>query len=534
MKKRAALYGRVSTDEQADKGYSLPSQLDACEKYAEQHGLVVVAKHQDDFTGTSLDRPGLNKLRAMVRRNEIDAVIVNTSDRWTRRLAHMLILREELNRANIELHFVNKGKSEETPESRMFENIEGVFNEYWRERMIENIRRGMREKAKTGKVVGLGHPPYGYQYNKEDEMFEIVPREAEIVRMIYRWYTSGDGSGEPMTVYSITKRLSEMRVTTPGEKSGAARKRKPGMWKQGTVHRILKNETYAGIWRYGKKIGNNGQGGIRPISEQIAVTVPAILTREEWTAAQERREFNKRMSRRNCKHKYLLRGLIKCGCGAAMNGEKSRRSDEYFYYRCSRRVNRFRDIEGRVCNEKYVRGDILEPFVWDFILDIMTNRERFENGLRDAQTAERDAIQPKFEQLTLANDLIIDCEKKARALVSRLAELPEGGLISETLQDKIAKLEQKHAALIKERDILRAEVEAKQLTDEEIQSALAFREAVIVGMQNPTFEDKRKTLEDLRVEVIVTDQVARVTCRIPIPPAVIDLRTQTKAASPPP
>ncbi len=105
MTKRVVLYARVSTDEQAEKGYSLPTQLEACRKYAQVHGLDVVCEISDDYTGTSLDRPGLDQLRGMIARREVEAVIVYTSDRWSRKLAHMLILREEFMLAGVEFAF---------------------------------------------------------------------------------------------------------------------------------------------------------------------------------------------------------------------------------------------------------------------------------------------------------------------------------------------------------------------------------------------------------------------------------------------
>jgi site-specific DNA recombinase len=66
MAKRAVIYARVSTDDQAEKGYSLPSQFEACRSYANQHGMVVIAEIQDDYTGSKIDRPGLNELRSMI------------------------------------------------------------------------------------------------------------------------------------------------------------------------------------------------------------------------------------------------------------------------------------------------------------------------------------------------------------------------------------------------------------------------------------------------------------------------------------
>jgi site-specific DNA recombinase len=125
-----------------------------------------------------------------------------------------------------------------------------------------------------------------------------------------------------MVDLAIARELSKMGLQTPGERNGSViRTRAPGMWSDNAVRRILTTETYAGILRYGRRTGSGGKRGKRPKKDQIPIPVPAIVSRELWNAAQERREFNKRTSRRNCRRKYLVRGLIECECRYAMHGQ---------------------------------------------------------------------------------------------------------------------------------------------------------------------------------------------------------------------
>src|SRR5215813_7712733 len=88
----AAIYARVSTTDQADKGYSLPTQIEACQAMARQEGYTVHETHifKDDYTGTSLNRPQLQQLRALIQARLIQAVIVYDVDRLSRKLAHQL------------------------------------------------------------------------------------------------------------------------------------------------------------------------------------------------------------------------------------------------------------------------------------------------------------------------------------------------------------------------------------------------------------------------------------------------------------
>ena len=93
--KRAVLYARVSTDEQAEHGFSLDSQLDACRNYAGLHDLEFFDELTDGFSGAKLDRPGLDRARELVEHGQVDAFIVHSPDRLTRNLAHSLLLRDE-------------------------------------------------------------------------------------------------------------------------------------------------------------------------------------------------------------------------------------------------------------------------------------------------------------------------------------------------------------------------------------------------------------------------------------------------------
>src|ERR1700687_647502 len=104
MGKKAILYARVSSDEQAEHGYSLPTQLDAMRKYATDNSLVVVAEFVDDCSGTIrlYDRPQGKNLLGVLERKEADALVFHTFDRLSRNLGHAVVMREEWQRAGVE------------------------------------------------------------------------------------------------------------------------------------------------------------------------------------------------------------------------------------------------------------------------------------------------------------------------------------------------------------------------------------------------------------------------------------------------
>jgi len=102
--KRSILYGRVSTSKQREEGYSLATQLDACRRYAAEHQLTVVAEEWDDVTGTTLARPGLERVRALLADQRADAVVFFSRDRKGRDLLDSISLRREWRKLGIEMH----------------------------------------------------------------------------------------------------------------------------------------------------------------------------------------------------------------------------------------------------------------------------------------------------------------------------------------------------------------------------------------------------------------------------------------------
>ena len=263
----------------------------------------------------------------------------------------------------VELHYVRRGKSEDTAEHRMTENIEGVFDEYWREKILEASKRGMDTKARSGKLVG-GRAPYGYKYHEGE--LRIDDFEANIVRQIFTWYVIGDETGKPLTLYRIAKRLSETGVPTPGEARNSRRQRDNSMWCDGSISRILSYEVYLGVFRYGRLIGSSGKNGKRVIDDTIAIDVPALIDRALWQAAQDRKEYNRAMSARNGRREYLLRGRLFCGCGRRMVGYNSRKG-KYYRYKCG--AVHLPGVEDRVCHEPVydVIGRKVEAWAWEEI-----------------------------------------------------------------------------------------------------------------------------------------------------------------------
>lgn len=510
--KRAVLYARVSTDEQAEKGYSLPSQVEACRKYAESIGYAIIGEpFQENFTGTIPieQRPEGQKAYAMLASGEADALIVYTMDRLVRPPDDgdewdTPILIRSLAKLGREIHTVNRGKLGTSFAELLIAMLDAKSAGDERRRLLERTSRGRATKAKNGQVVGNCIYPYGYCKTGEGRTagIEVNEAEAQIVGQIFQWYVYGDGECRPMSLAAIAKRLTGREIDTPGA-TRAHRKlktRPPHAWDFGTVGYILQNPIYIGQWRWGK-LG-------------ACIPVPALVSRALWDEAQKRREYNKQLSRHNKSRMYLLSGMIKCHCGRAMVGTSSPvAGNDRAYYQCTEVKRKYKGIEA-ICDQRQVRADRTEAVVWEYVLDLLTNPETFEDELRRAQAAELDAIQPKRERLQIVTGLIVEAEAEAGKLAGALVKA--SGVVGDALQRQIDEVNQKHAKLTRERDRLQVEIEAGALTDDQIDQAMNYRRDVIEGLKHATPEDKRAMFELLQVEILVKGYAVTVHCRVPM------------------
>ena len=190
---RAAVYARVSTERQ-ERQQTIDSQLATLRAWAEAEGHDLNDRHvfrDEGYSGSRLDRPGLDALRDAVRDGEVEILAVLTPDRLARRYAYQVLLLEEFRRAGCEVAFLNHGISDD-PGDQLLLQIQGAVAEYERTLLSERFRRGKLQKARAGQFVGV-HAPYGYRHLPRRDgvtgRLTIDEAEAEVVRMLYGWLT---------------------------------------------------------------------------------------------------------------------------------------------------------------------------------------------------------------------------------------------------------------------------------------------------------------------------------------------------------
>ena len=499
--KRMICYRRVSTDDQADRGYLLPSQSEAIRAYAAAHNFQIVADFADDYSGATpiADRPEGKKAIGMLKRQEADGIITHHVDRLSRDLVDALATVRDLTQAGLEVHSLDVGRI--TAETDIVLVIKAWQGSDERKKITERTTRGRNQKAKLGKVVGGGAMPYGYKY--QDGQFVIDEDQAHIVRAIYQWYVYGDVSGRPLKLIDIRKILRDAGVKSPLYYNGMAN----GEWSYDLINRVLKSETYAGTWRYNKTTRRNGKRVKQAEENHITVQVPPIVDRELWEAAQAQRELNKVNSKRNCKREYLLRGHIICLCERNMAG-RSVSEGKYRYYACSVRSQYIVDIRG--CEIKVIKADIVEAKVIDWIRKLIENPETLEADLREAQRRQLEAVEPKRRQVDNIKALVTAAEKELAENLSLMHGLDEQSrryrklkLDGDEIEARLDELETRKAAI-------EAEIVEQVIEDEDIRDIVTYSRDAKEGLDNPAFEQKRHWIEVLRVQVELTSQTTAV------------------------
>lgn len=392
----AAIYARVSTDWQAEHGYSLETQIAACEKYAADLGAASVTKYIDDgYSGAYLDRPRLDALRDALRAKIYDVVIVYTPDRLARRLSHQLLITEEIEKSGATLHFVN-GEYKQTPEGQLFFQMQGAFAEYEREKIKERTMRGKRGKLKSGKPIS-DSGVYGYAWDEQAKDYIVNDAEAAIVRKIFDMYISGDFGGTD----AIAVKLNEIGIPSPGGKK----------WLGSNVCRMLKKSMYTGDYYaykiYQKKVdAHKRQITTRPEDEWIPMQCPAIISKETFDAAQRLLDANKKRRKRKIETKqYLLQGLMKCArCGASI---VIRRPASGAYYTC---FNAVRVGNDNKCHARYAKTDIVDAAFWNTLRQICKTPKKLAAYIKatDKAAPRVDDTQKLKERLAK-----IDAEKAA-------------------------------------------------------------------------------------------------------------------------
>jgi site-specific DNA recombinase len=386
----AALYARVSTEQQAQND-TIASQLDLLHRRITADGLTVPKELQfadDGYSGETLRRPALERLRDMAAAGAIDRLYIECPDRLARDYPYQMVVVDELRRQGVEIAFLNH-ELDTSPEGRLLLQLQGMIAEYERVKIREKSRRGRLYAARSGQVSVLAGAPYGYRYvTKQDgggqAQYVLQHDEVPAVREIFTWVGI-----EGCSLNQVCRRLQERGIRTRTGKT---------QWNRGTLLDMLRNPAYMGEAHWNKVHSVPPRPRLRPrrgVSEfprhptgkaatppedQVPIAVPAIVEPELFAAVQQRlAEHRKHPGCVAQQPRYLLSGLVVCQrCGYAYRGRAlaKTKAGHRCYYRCyGTEAERFPGGV-RICGNPSIRVDRLDEAVWSDVRGLLLEPER--------------------------------------------------------------------------------------------------------------------------------------------------------------
>jgi site-specific DNA recombinase len=518
----AAIYARVSSDRQKEK-QTIDSQIAILLKHVEENGYIVPSElvfKDEGYSGSTLVRPGLERLRDLTSGGQISTIFVYSPDRLSRKYAYQVLLLEEFSRNGVELLFIKSPKGD-SPEEELLLQMQGMIAEYERAQIAERSRRGKRYRAQCGSVSVLSGAPYGYQYIKKTEdsaaYYMIIDKEAEVVREVYRLFTE-----ESFSIGAIARYLTNKGIQTRKYKNS---------WERSVVWAMLKNPAYKGSACFGKTESVERQKITRPLrqkggfsprcsanrekprKEWIEISVPAIIDSETFEMAQELLQRNKLLSARRTKEPTLLQGLLVCSeCGYAIYRTSTRTSKrKIYYYRCFGSDN-YRHANGRVCSNHPIRQDYMDKLVWDQIVQLLEDpkliREEIDKRLQESSNA--NPIKKRKE--TLIREMT-----RVQKGIDRLLDAYQEDLLTLTeLRKRIPELKKRESALKSELQKLETSSIDKKRFLEFASNTENFLNQMHQSLEALNILQRRKILRLLVKEIQVGNDTIKIKHSIPV------------------
>ena len=388
---RAALYARVSTERQADRG-TIGSQLALLREHIAAAGDELVGEYVDDgHSGARLDRPGLDALRDAAEAGLVERVWCLSPDRLARAYAYQVLVLDELDRFGVTVAFTDSpGLAADDPQATLLTQVQGVIAEYEKAKIAERYRRGKLFRARAGEIV-TWKASYGYRRIPRSTAtgqahHEVYEPEAAVVRRIFTDRAAG------ITVREICRRLNADGVASPTGKP---------TWGHSTICRLLRNEAYIGRVYYNRtesvpdrRPTRRNRQVWRDRDEWIPIDCPRIISDELFQAASRVATDNTKWSPRRAEPgQWLLKGLVKCGvCGVGTNCHKmrGRNGSWHRYYYCRNHDPLRAGGEQHRCPERNIRADALDAFVFDHIRAAITHPDQLLAGEQAVTAAHPD------------------------------------------------------------------------------------------------------------------------------------------------
>jgi len=513
--KKAAMYLRVSTEEQLDK-QTILNQRQYGERYFALHNILIYCWYADDGVSGTLplnQRPEGARLLANARAGKIDTLYVYKLDRLGRDSRLILNAINELETLGVQVKSMTETFDTTDPVGRFLVTVLGGVAGLERDNIVQRSTEGTNRLARQGAWLG-GIVPYGYRAIGKGKDSRLVVSEqpipgcncseAEVVRRIYHMAAEEDKS-----CHAIADHLNALDIPpthTFDENDSPRGKRQATTarwWSAGQIRNMLVSTTYKGIHQYGRRTKKQ-----RDIFER---EVDAIVSIDLWERAQQVLHDHMLYDPHSttATRAYLLRGLIKCGlCGLTYIGTAypPYKETERIYYSCNGKSQPrgLFGAQGKKCPSKRVNAIVIETAVWKDIETFLHN----PGAVLEQLAAQMQIQDGEVERL---RDELAKHQQALQALNTEqdtVVTLFRRGRIDEfSLDRQLDQIQQEEADTQHNLENVQEQLRSVQGKESSLQSAKELLQRLSRHLEEPlTWELKRQLIEVL-VEVIRVDTV---------------------------
>jgi len=465
------IYVRVSTEEQAQEGFSIRGQEDKLKSFAQIKDWSIFKIYIDEgISGKNIkERPAIQEMLKDVESKKIKNVLVYKIDRLTRCTADLIYMVDMFNQYDCAFNSLMESIDTQTASGRMFLKIIGIFAEFERENIIERVKFGRERKVKEGYSLCSHTISYGYDRPKGQKIQTVNLQEAEIVQEIFDLYTN-----QGVSITSIARRLNVKKVPI---KSGVT-------WTQDKVRNILLNCNYIGQVRH-HVFDKEREYSVEGLHEPI-------ISRELFFSAQKLLEKSRKISpsKKPNAEKYFSGFLVCAECGyklGAFNAKNNYKNGVSYYSKGYRCVNRAL----KTCTTGSIVHSKVEQAFKDYIEQIST----FD--------VTEEIRQAELEQKKRDNLNMVDLyEKKLRQLDDKERETLSLYVSNDIDFDSYRDIKKK---IDKDKQLFRSELERLQEGQEEVE----INEEDIISQFNENWdflsnEEKRQFLLKFVEKIVVS------------------------------
>lgn len=481
-KLQAVLYARVSTEDQANEGYSIKAQKELLTEYAMKHNITIIDEYIDEGkSGKSISgRPQMTRLLEDAKQKKFDAVMTYKLDRLARKVRDSSEIAEILKEHDVQLISLSENIDTTTLYGKLVYDILSAIAENEREQIVGRVKMGMTQRAKEGKWNG----GQCFGYDAKDKRLFKNEEEAKIVKEIYDYADQGFGYKKIVGILNrkgyVTKRGNAFSI--------------------GTLKGILDNPVYIGKIRFNQY--ENWSEKRRSGKNKDAIIVngehEAIIPEDLWERVQQKRSARSYKAVQS-DQPYILTKLIRCPqCGAGMVAGKSKSANKtYRYYKCGT----FHNKGASECSANSINADLAERQVLEEFKLILTESQILQRLVQKMNKEREHAKEPLMEEKKRLEASINKCEKYIANITDNLMKDPE---LLPMFTEKL--IEQQQAKLSYQQQLEHTEEKLANTTSKpiDLMALLYFVRNLDSILDQADSEEKKELLRMIIKEIEIT------------------------------